>query len=207
MKSHAANSTSQMSQGFIIAGGRSRRMGRDKAFIELDGTTFLDRARAALADVCESVSLVLSEEQEFGSDLPVVRDVFPGRGALGGLHAALVNCGAKIAIVLAVDLPQVTPEAAANLLAVAEASPKYLAVVPRDADRRPQPLFAAYRARFCIGPLEELMRSDPRASVKDLLGLINPRYIDQSRLSDDPDLLLNVNTADDLKLLKGDSGS
>ncbi len=207
MESQIANRKSQMPQGFIIAGGRSRRMGRDKAFIELDGVTFLERARAALAGVCETVSLVLNGEQEFDTQLPVVRDAFAGRGALGGLHTALANCSAKIAIILAVDLPLVTPESVENLLAAAEATPKFLAVVPRDGDGRPQPLFAAYRARFCAGPLEELMNRDPRASVRDFLDAINPKYVDQSKLSDDPDLLLNVNTADDLKQLGDDSKS
>ncbi len=190
-----------MYEGFILAGGRSTRMGRDKALLEIDGENFLARAHSTLSSVCADVSVVLGADQEPPADIRVVRDVFPGRGALGGLHAALKSCRGKIAIVLAVDLPLVTPEAVRNLAELAASLTKYLAVVPRQADGRPQPLFAAYRARFCVPALESLMAENPRASVRDFLELITPKYVDISKLSPDERLLTNVNTVEDLKLL------
>jgi molybdopterin-guanine dinucleotide biosynthesis protein A len=187
-----------MFEGFILAGGRSTRMGRDKAFLEFDGETFLDRARAILEGVCGNVSVVLNQDQRFVTGIPVVRDEFEGRGALGGLHAALKSCQTQIAIVLAVDLPRVTPESVRNLADLAASFSKYLAVVPRQTDGRTQPLFAAYRARFCVPVIERLINENPTASARDFLDLIGPKYIDQSKLSDDVNLLLNVNSPEDL---------
>lgn len=191
-----------MYEGFILAGGRSRRMGADKAFLKIEGETFIDRARATLASVCGEVSVVLNQDQQFDLDIPIVRDEFAGRGALGGLHAALKNCKSKIALVLAVDLPLVTPDSVRILADLATSLPKYLAVVPRQADGRPQPLFAAYRARFCAPTLEGLINDNPTASVRDFLDLIIPKYIDQTKLSENENLLANVNCPADLDLIR-----
>ncbi len=190
-----------MPEGFILAGGRSLRMGRDKALIELQGKSFLDIAARNLVQVCGKISVVLSADSTLETEFPIVRDEYAGRGALGGLHAALKNCRSKIAIVLAVDLPLVTPESVANLASIAESLTRFLAVVPKQTDGRPQPLFAAYRAKFCVRTMEELINGDPRASVNDFLDRIAPKYIDPARLSSDPDLLVNVNTSEDLDAL------
>lgn len=192
-----------MPEGFILAGGRSSRMGRDKSLIEIGGETLLARAARGLSGSCGKVTVVYGQTQETIEGLAFVRDEFADRGALGGLHAALAACRSRIAIILAVDLPLVTSDAVARLAGIADSSSKYLAVVPRQADGRPQPLFAAYRSRFCAGPIGELIRSDPRASVRDFLDRINPRYVEQSKLSDDPDLLMNLNTPADLARLAG----
>ncbi len=198
-QSQIENRNSKIAEGFILAGGRSLRMGREKALLEIGGETFLARAARNLGSVFGTVTVVLSADSALETDLPVVRDEFPGRGALGGLHAALKNCNSKLAIVLAVDLPLITPDAVANLATLAESLAKFLAVVPRQSDGRPQPLFAAYRAKFCVRSLEEVINENPRASVKDFLDRIAPKYIDPSRLSADPDLLTNVNTAEEFE--------
>ena len=190
-----------MPEGFILTGGKSLRMGRDKALLEFNGKSFLEIAARNLVHVCGKISVVLSADSTLETDLPIIRDEFAGRGALGGLHAALKNCRSKIALVLAVDLPLVTPDSVRVLADLATSLPKYLAVVPRQSDGRPQPLFAAYRAKFCVRSLEELINEDPQASVKDFLDRISPKYIDPVRLSSDPDLLVNVNTSENLDAL------
>ncbi len=192
-----------MPEGFILAGGKSLRMGRDKALLEFNGKSFLEIAARNLVHICGKISVVLSADSTLETDLPIIRDEFAGRGALGGLHAALKNCRSKIALVLAVDLPLVTPDSVRVLADLATSLPKYLAVVPRQSDGRPQPLFAAYRARFCAPTLESLIDDNPTASVRDFLDLIVPKYIDQTKLSEDENLLANVNCRADLELIRG----
>jgi molybdenum cofactor guanylyltransferase len=183
--------------GFILAGGRSSRMGRDKFALEINGETFLDNASNILKPVCETVKIVLSQIQNIETSLPSVRDIFAARGALGGIHAALQNCDTKFAVILAVDLPRVTTGAIESLVRLALASNKFPAVVPRQTDGRPQPLCAVYRVKYCLPPLEKILGENDSASVRDFLDAISPKYIDASRLSTDEDLLFNVNYPED----------
>ncbi|CAN5300322.1 molybdenum cofactor guanylyltransferase [soil metagenome] len=184
--------------GFVLAGGKSARMGADKFALEIDGETFLDRAVNVLSPVCKTVKIVLNDDQNIETKQPVIRDIYKERGALGGIHAALKNCETKFAVILAVDLPFVTTEALENLGNLAFASNKYIAVVPRQTDGRAQPLCAVYRSKYCLPTLEKLLMENNTASVRDFLGIIFPKYIEQNRLSENENLLLNINSPSDL---------
>jgi len=179
--------------GYVLAGGKSSRMGADKYSLAIDDETFLTRAVNVLKPVCGSVKLVLNQTQTIETNEPIVRDFFAERGALGAVHAALKTCATKFAIVLAVDLPRVSTESIENLKDIALPSNKYTAFVPRAIDGRPQPLCAVYRARFCLPTLEQLLNENASASARDFLELIAPKYVEQNRLSADPHLLFNVN--------------
>ena len=185
--------------GYVLVGGKSSRMGKDKYALEIGDETFLSRAVKTLAPVCASVKIVLNQTQNIETSLEIVRDVYPNRGALGGIHAALANCETKYAITLAVDLPFVTTGAIEKLTEFALASNKFLAFVPRQTDERIQPLCAGYRANYCLPTLEKLLDENESASVRDFLEMIYPKYIDQNCLSDDKDLLHNVNFPADLQ--------
>ena len=188
--------------GFVLAGGKSSRMGTDKYALETGGETLLDRAVGVLRPVCGSVKIVLNQTQVIETGIETVRDVYPERGAAGGLHAALKNCATKFAVVLAVDLPRVSTAALENLTRFALASNKYIAFVPREADGRRQPLCAVYRARYCLPALEKILSENDSPAVRDFLDQIAPKYIEASRLSTDERFLLNVNYPEDLRELK-----
>lgn len=179
--------------GFVLAGGKSSRMGEDKFALQIDGESFLARAVNNLAGVCRSVRIVLNQTQALETNLPAVRDIYAERGANGGIHAALANCETQFAVILAVDLPLVDRAAIENLARFALAAKKFPAVVPKQADGKPQPLCAVYRAKYCLPPLEKLLAENEKASVRDFLALIAPRYIAAARLSENENLLANVN--------------
>ena len=107
--------------GFVLAGGKSSRMKTDKAFLEIGGETFLNRAVKTLLNTCENrVKVVLNSTQNnfierLPADVPQVFDIYENRGALGGIHAALKSCETKYTIILAVDLPFVMTEAIEKL--------------------------------------------------------------------------------------------
>jgi molybdenum cofactor guanylyltransferase len=134
-------------EGFILAGGASSRMGASKAGLRLGGDTLVGRAAAVLRTIAGQVSLVSAREDAAAFGLPVVRDVYAGRGSLGGLHAALTNCQAQWAAILACDLPFVTAGLLGRLASFR--GPVVEAVAPLQLDGRPQPLCAFYSARSC----------------------------------------------------------
>ncbi len=92
---------------FILAGGKSTRMGTDKAFVPLDGRTLLARALDLARSVSSEVRIV-GDKEKFAPFAPVVEDIFPGCGPLGGIHAALRSSQTDLNVVLAVDVPFVS---------------------------------------------------------------------------------------------------
>ena len=191
--------------GYVLAGGKSSRMGADKAFLQIDGETFVARAANRLKPSCSQVKIVLNQTQidfvgRLPADVPHIFDVHANRGAIGGLHAALKDCRTKFAVVLAVDLPNVTAEAIENLTNLAITSNKFTAVVPRQTDDRLQPLCAVYLARYCLPPLEKIVAADESASVNDFLEQIYACTVPQEKLTatETENLFFNVNCREDL---------
>jgi molybdopterin-guanine dinucleotide biosynthesis protein A len=143
--------------GFLLAGGMSTRMGTDKAFLNFDGQSLLDRALIAMQTVCNRVTIVGDPSKfanyEAGS---VIADIFPGCGPLAGIHSALVHSVAELNLMLAVDIPFVTAELLSFLFAVAEKNAAVV-TVPRVNDGL-QPLCAVYRRDFAAAA-ERALRS------------------------------------------------
>jgi molybdopterin-guanine dinucleotide biosynthesis protein A len=171
-------------------------MGTDKARLELDGRSFVERIGAALACVAERVSVVGGREGIAAWALPVVPDVYAQWGALGGLHGALAACRAPWAAVVACDLPFVTGELLARLVSHGES---YDAVVPVQPDGRAQPLCALYRVAPCLRLAEELIGSGERRP-RALLRGVRTRWVESAELADiegAPLFFTNVNTPED----------
>jgi molybdopterin-guanine dinucleotide biosynthesis protein A len=172
-------------------------MGEDKSRLELGGLTFVESAARALRAVATRVSVVSSRPTAESHGLPVVRDLRGGLGALGGLHAALSTCRAEWAAVVACDLPFVTGELLARLASMRADSCD--AVVPTQEDGRVQPLCALYRARVCLGRVEELIRTD-ELRPRLLLSRVRSRRVGFGELRDlagSARFFLNVNTPGD----------
>jgi phospholipid/cholesterol/gamma-HCH transport system ATP-binding protein len=131
---------------FVLAGGKSSRMGGDKAFVSLDGQTLLARVLALAHSVATDVRIV-GDPAKFSSFAPVVEDVFPDCGPLGGIHAALRASPADLNLILAVDTPFVSLALLQYLITRAKSSPAAMVTVVR-ASGGWQPLCAVYRREF-----------------------------------------------------------
>ncbi len=131
---------------FILAGGKSTRMGTDKAFVALNGRTLLARALAVARSVTSAVYIVGAREK-FSPFGPVIEDVFAGCGPLAGIHAALQESEADLNLILAVDLPFISPALLQFLITRARNSSTSTVTVPRTAQGW-QPLCAIYRLGF-----------------------------------------------------------
>lgn len=147
--------------GLVAAGGRSLRMGRDKALLPWGDGTLLDHALARLRAVCADVRILCGPSPRYeGSGAPVVTDRAPGGGPLEGLAAALSSLDEGRALLLGVDLPFVTVDLLQALLARAGDADVTVPV----AGGGPQPLCAVY-ARACLPAIEaRIQAADLRMS-------------------------------------------
>lgn len=185
-------------EGFVLAGGMSSRMGADKARLRLGGETLVARVAYALGGVCERVSLVSSRHVEEDFGLPVVEDIHVGRGAMGGIHAALESCASRWAFIVSCDLPFTTERLFSRLASLRDESAD--AVAPLQSDGRPQPLCAIY-SRECVTVCEELM-SAGELRPREMLRRVRTRWVSFAELSDlegAEDFFLNVNTPEEFE--------
>ena len=139
----------------VLAGGRSRRMGRDKATLPLSGERLVDRAVRIARGAFDEVVVVRGHPERPaipGLDVPQVADEIPGQGALGGIHAGLVAIGAPAAVVIACDMPLLE---GAFLTWIGEQLGDREVAVPRCAGGL-QPLCAAYHRR-CLPVIEAFL--------------------------------------------------
>ena len=181
---------------FILAGGKSTRMGRDKAFVMLDGRSLLDRQLDLARSVCAAVRIV-GDPAKLSQFAPVVEDAFRGCGPLGGIHAALRSSETDLNLLVAVDIPFVSAQFLEFLLAKSRAS-ESMVIVARTSDGW-QPLCAVYRRGFA-----ELAEKALRASRFRIDALFDPArtlVIGQDELRQQgflPDLFRNLNTPEEL---------
>jgi len=145
--------------GFLLAGGKSSRMGTgiDKAFLDFCGETLLDRALKVMGEVCDRVAIV-GDLARFAKYEFVVPDIFVGCGPLGGIHAALVHSSADLNLMLAVDMPFVSKELLRLLFAAAADEENHAIITVPRAGRGFQPLCAVYRRDF-LTTAEEALRA------------------------------------------------
>jgi molybdopterin-guanine dinucleotide biosynthesis protein A len=182
--------------GFLLAGGKSGRMGQDKAFVQFQGMTLLDRALATLHGITPSVVLVGSRDK-LASYGEVVEDIFPNAGPLGGIHAALRSSETDLNLLLAVDLPLVSSGLLCYLLDRAKTAPSLL-TVPRTSDGW-QPLCAVYRKTFADLAEQALAQGHYKVDAlfrPNILQVVTEQELNTAGFS--PAAFKNVNTPADL---------
>lgn len=192
--------------GFLLAGGKSSRMGVDKAFLQLGGQTLLDRALAVMTTVCDNVTIIGDPAKftEYGlaKSVPVVADVFPECGPLAGIHAALVSSTVEFNLMLAVDMPYVSGELLAFLFAAAENTDAIITVP--SAGNRLQPLCAVYRREFSV-VAERALRAG-KYKINAAFTGVSIRVIEEAELAAagfSEQSFFNVNTPQDCLAIEG----
>ena len=183
-------------EGFILTGGRSRRMGTDKSQLLLEGQSFVERIAAELFPVTISVKLVGDNSSASQPKLQSIPDVYPQWGALGGVHAALSACRSSWVLVVACDFPFVTSELFRKL---ASSRDDFEAVAAIQNDGIPQPLCSLYRLEPCLSIAEALIKSGERKPVA-LLQSVRTRWLQPNEFSELEGANLffdNINTPED----------
>ena len=188
--------------GIILAGGRSVRMGRNKALLRLqaDGLTIIEQVVAALQTVCASEPIIVTNTpviyQWLG--LSLVGDNFSNAGPLAGIEAGLTASLYDYNVVVGCDMPYLQPALLECLVAYIQQTA--LAVVPLNQVAKPEPLCALYSKRAL-----PIIRKQLQQKQYKLLGLLNeiePLYVAASQLQIyDPPLrsFVNLNSPSDLE--------
>jgi molybdenum cofactor guanylyltransferase len=186
-------------EGFILVGGASSRMGRDKSRLMLGGQTAVERIAEAISDVATRVRLVggLFSIQGDRNLFESVPDLADSWGPLGGIQAALHAAEAEWCVVIACDLPFVSGGLLRRLFEVgSRKTESFDAVVPIQADGYPQPLCAAYRRLPCLDAADQSIRNGEH-SPRALLDKVKTRYVPFAEISDlagARDFFFNINT-------------
>src|SRR5438128_1549695 len=182
---------------FILAGGRSARMGANKALLKLGGRTLIDRAISVACSVATDVRVV-GDPSKYAAFGVVVPDLYVGRGPLGGIHAALRASSTDLNLILGVDLPFVQPGFLGYLVSEARSS-EATATVP-SAGGYLQPLCAVYRKTFRDAAERALAAG--RNKVDVIFADVDTRIIREEKLiaaGFNASMFRNLNTLEDLE--------
>jgi molybdopterin-guanine dinucleotide biosynthesis protein A len=136
----------------VLAGGRSSRLGRNKALLPLHGKTLIEKVIDEARCCTGAVTIITNSPDEYAHlGYPCRGDIVPGGGPLSGIHAALTHCGTEYVLVVSCDIPLVNRELFESLIA---ALPGHDIVMFKH--KHFEPLCALYR-RTCIPALEDLL--------------------------------------------------
>lgn len=182
--------------GVVLAGGRNSRMGRPKALLKVDGLTIIERVLDAVKQVAREVLVVSNEEHIYSSlGYPVIGDLYPGKGPLGGIYTGLCQANQHWILVAACDMPFLSGNVANALL---DRRSGFDLVVPR-VGGFPEPLFAVY-SKDCLGPMEHQLMAG-RYKISAVFEELQVCYVDETELGNPlaiRKLFFNVNTPEDL---------
>jgi molybdenum cofactor guanylyltransferase len=202
-------------KGFIQAGGRSSRMKRDKAWLEIDGVPMIERAVAAAGPAAERLGIIVNaanpqieryKRLAESSDARLILDLHEHLGPLGGIHTALTHCGAgDSALILACDFPFITTALLSFLCEIHQNPIPHSpfptppdVTVPLDQSNRPQPLVAIYDQS--LEAVVGQMLSANELKVELLHSRVSTRrvgYAEFAHLRDAERFFINVNTQEE----------
>jgi molybdopterin-guanine dinucleotide biosynthesis protein A len=172
--------------GFVLVGGASRRMGRDKALLPLGHATMVEEIAARVRVAAGSVTLIGSPEKYGHLGLPVIPDEIENCGPLGGLYAALRATNADWNVLVACDMPEVTVSFLQRLIEAAERSDADC-VLPEIGGKL-DPLCAVYHRRV-VGAAESAIHRK-LFKMQDFVSTLRTSYWPVA----DPRPLVNLNT-------------
>ena len=186
----------------VLAGGKGLRLGRDKALEVVGESNLLQRVVSQLSSFNSDIIIVIADGKSLPqfADYPrfrIVTDIYPARGALGGIHAGLAASNSFYNLVVAGDMPFLNQ---ALLRYMVQVSPGFDLVVPRVGNLI-EPLHAVY-SKSCQAPIERLLNQG-EIRVRALFGLVKVRYVEAEEIDwFDPKHLsfFNINTEADLEI-------
>lgn len=188
--------------GVILAGGLSTRFsGRNKALIEIDGTTILDRLYALYQTLFDEIILVTNEPQVYVDwDMTIAADIFNVRSSLTGIHAGLTTASHPHAFFAACDTPFLSRGLVQELLE--RMAPQFDVIIPKTGNGY-EPLCAVYSKR-CLVPMESSL-SKGNFKIIRLFNKLKVRTVSEKVVRrHDPEMIsfFNINTAEDLEKAK-----
>ncbi|RJP25857.1 MAG: formate dehydrogenase accessory sulfurtransferase FdhD [Deltaproteobacteria bacterium] len=186
--------------GAILAGGKSRRMGSDKALLPYQGGRFIEAIHRKMAELFDEVIVVGGAPDQYGF-LPCrrVQDLVPGAGALAGIHSALRHSDTDLVFVVACDMPHVKGELIRHLCSLEEGAD----VVVPETEEGLEPLHALYR-KSTLPAVEDALRSGERrlVSFHDRVTVRRVRSEEIARIDPERSAFRNINTPEEYYRLR-----
>jgi len=184
-----------------MAGGVSRRLGKNKALERIGGRALIERVVDRLIPVTTEVMVVVARPKQaeplpLPSSVRVITDRYPGRGSLGGIFTGVDASAERWSLVVACDMPFLDLDLLRHLMAK---STNADAVIPR-LNGQPEPLHALY-SKACLGPMERMLRAG-QLKIAPLFETVRVRYVDEGTIDRiDPRHLsfFNINTQAELE--------
>jgi len=184
----------------ILAGGQSRRMGFNKALLEIGGQPLI-RILVNRTRLLTNRTLISSNDGSAYTflDIPVIPDHFSGHGPLAGIHSAMLWDMSPLFLVLACDLPNLHESFLRNLISLATG---FDAAIPRTTDGLAHPLCAVYR-RTCLPSMERALERGANKVIENFLdNSLSIKWVDPDEGQFEDADLANINTPEDLSRLK-----
>ncbi|MBM3234913.1 molybdenum cofactor guanylyltransferase [Candidatus Poribacteria bacterium] len=181
--------------GVILAGGKSLRMGYNKALLHLGNQTIIQRVLASLKQVTSSQLIVTNfpEEYEF-LNIPMKSDILSGKGAFGGIYTGLSASETPYCLVVACDMPFLNVDLLRYMTQVVK---EYDIVIPKHS-KGYEPLCAIY-AKSCMPHIEKLLKAN-QLRIIEVFSYVRVREISEAEIKsyDVDDLMFfNINTQED----------
>lgn len=181
--------------GLILSGGKSKRMGRPKAFLPYEGSTVIGHIVREIKDLFNEVFIVANEVESFEDlGVDVVKDILPHRGPLGGILSGLMTSSNHYAFVMACDMPLIDKRLVRELVSRRQDNDVVVLSHPQGIE----PLFGVY-SKNCIKPLEESLFAG-NLSVQDFLSGLKAGIYEWMPERHDAEALppfFNINTPQD----------
>jgi molybdenum cofactor guanylyltransferase len=182
--------------GSILAGGKSIRMGYNKALLTMNGMSFIQRIAGTMQRVVSRVSIIASQADTYRFiRLPVYPDVYPGCGPMGGVHSALYHAETDSVFVSSCDIPFITDDV---IRLIIDYGQRHDAVVPL-INGKSHPLCGLYK-KSCLPVVEDHL-SKGQYRMTRLLEDINPLYVPLDATHPDTfrHYLTNINTKEEYR--------
>lgn len=180
----------------IMAGGKSSRMGQDKSFVPFEGQPLIARVQQRVAGLGAELILITNDPASYAHlGLPMVGDVYVDRGPLGGIHTAVLHAAHPHCLVVACDMPWLSPPLLQYMIALRHAAD---VVVPRW-QRFPEPLHAIY-AKRCLPAIEAKLQAE-QLKITGFFGQVDVRFVERAeieRFDVNGRSFTNVNTPEEL---------
>jgi molybdopterin-guanine dinucleotide biosynthesis protein A len=188
--------------GVILSGGKSVRMGQNKAFIKIEGIPIINRIYILFKELFEEVMIVTDRKELFTNfDSNIFPDLLPNMGALGGLYTGIFYSTYHYSFCVACDMPFIKKPLVQYLI---ENIRNEDVIVPRTTDGL-QPLHAVY-SKNCLGPIKRVI-DQGKYKIIDFYDLVKVKILEQKDFASlDPlrESFINVNTPKELISLRKD---
>lgn len=184
----------------IIAGGQSRRMKTDKAFVEIEGKRLIERVLEVISPLFSEIFINSNKPELFEEwGWAVIPDIFPEKGALGGIYTGLMHARTPYVFCVACDMPLLNQNLIRFMQQQIDGDD---VLVPKTPDGL-HPLHAIY-SRRCGSVIEELLQKNT-LKISFLFPLVRTQFLAEQHIRQfDPTLesFMNVNTLEELQMVR-----